>query len=322
MSKFPYLLISSVMIFLLVTMNEFLGILTSFPQSVPWLGGEPKPGRPSPIPWRFLSESQLTDLTSPVSFVVPPWVFAHSSPITSPIPEEALLADSKTFKAQSGEDRLALEHFFGGTRSPRRGGVILESGALDGDTFSTSYVFETALSWRAVHVEASPEMFSRLVRNRPRALNVHAALCSEARTLHLAFRGPEQPDAVGGIWELMTPTFRSTFWADLTPAKIAALPTVACMPLAPLLMLFGISHIDLWVLDVEGGELEVLQSVDFAALVVDVLVVETDGTDNIKDGAVSELLAERGFANLGRVHQNTWFVNREGPFGNFSVFNK
>ena len=94
------------------------------------------------------------------------------------------------------------------------------------------------------------------------------------------------------------------------------------MPLAPLLMLFGISHIDLWVLDVEGGELEVLQSVDFAALVVDVLVVETDGTDNIKDGAVSELLAERGFANLGRVHQNTWFVNREGPFGNFSVFNK
>ncbi len=40
---------------------------------------------------------------------------------------------------------------------------------------------------------------------------------------------------------------------------------------------FGVDTIDLWTLDVEGGELSVLETVDFERLRVGVLVVETDG---------------------------------------------
>lgn len=40
---------------------------------------------------------------------------------------------------------------------------------------------------------------------------------------------------------------------------------------------YGVNEIDFWSLDVEGGELDVLQSIDFTKLSVGVLMVETDG---------------------------------------------
>lgn len=46
---------------------------------------------------------------------------------------------------------------------------------------------------------------------------------------------------------------------------------------SPIERRFGVDTIDLWTLDVEGGELSVLQTVDFERLRVGVLVVETDG---------------------------------------------
>lgn len=76
----------------------------------------------------------------------------------------------------------AYERFFHGQSRPQ--GVVVESGALDGDTFSVSHSLETVLGWKALHIEAGPGKFDALARNRPRALNLHAALCDTPRELH------------------------------------------------------------------------------------------------------------------------------------------
>ena len=51
-------------------------------------------------------------------------------------------------RAQDQEDVWLYENWFYGMT----GGVILESGALNGLLFSTSYMFETFANWTAVHV--------------------------------------------------------------------------------------------------------------------------------------------------------------------------
>lgn len=51
-------------------------------------------------------------------------------------------------RAQDQEDVWLYEHWFYGMKN----GVILESGALDGLLFSTSYMFENYLNWTTVHV--------------------------------------------------------------------------------------------------------------------------------------------------------------------------
>ena len=82
-----------------------------------------------------------------------------------------------------------------------------------------------------------------------------------------------------------------------------------CRPLSALLALFGIAHIDLWVLDMEGAELEALKTFDFSAVRVDVIVVELDGGDEAKDQAVRAHLLAAGFELQFMHHvRNDWFV--------------
>ena len=82
--------------------------------------------------------------------------------------------------AQHHEDVTAHEKYFWGVK----GGTFLEIGALDGLDISTSLMLEESAGWRSVLIEASPGQFSRCRNNRPKALALNFAACSQARTIH------------------------------------------------------------------------------------------------------------------------------------------
>jgi len=248
-----------------------------------------------------------------VSARVPPWVFATRAAraeqdaldprAASRAPPPPALA--ALMKAQYGEDAHLHARFFAG----KRGGLILESGALDGAQYSTTAFWVYGMGWRAVHVEASPVSFAALAANRPESLNIHSALCARAGALHYAADGAVAggKHAVDGLWELMSENHKRAYFAG---AEVSTMPTVACRPISALLNMFGIAHVDVWVLDVEGGELEVLETMDFAAVEVDVIVVEADGGNAAKDAAVSALLRKRGFVFAFRNVANDYWARR------------
>jgi FkbM family methyltransferase len=244
---------------------------------------------------------------------VPPWVFASAAALRGaaealgppPSPPESVYVMGRFTHAQFGEDVYAYEHFFFG----KRDGVILESGALDGNQFSTSWFFVKALGWRAVHVEPSPTNYGSLSYQRPEALNVHTALCNESRSVRFITQ-QNSVSAVGGIWEFMTPEQRLRWFGELSPEAVQALPTIPCQPLQPLLAMFHIAHVDLWVLDVEGAEASVLSAVDLGRLSVDVIVVESDGTWPDKDAAVQGMLKDRGYLLHHHADKNDWWLRK------------
>ena len=205
--------------------------------------------------------------------------------------------------AQDAEDEYAYLNFFYGST----GGVILESGALDGVTYSVSRFFVFARGWRAVHVEGSPTSYARLAANRPESLNLHTALCNVSRTLHYAVN-PAVP-ATSGFWEFIPAWIRTGFYAN-GDVDVAAMPLVPCRPLGPLLELYGVRHVNLWILDVEGAEEEVLTSVDFTRLTVDVVVAELDGGNAEKDARCHALLVAAGFDFHKAIVRNKWYVRR------------
>ena len=69
---------------------------------------------------------------------------------------------------------------------------------------------------------------------------------------------------------------------------------VPCMLMPKVFEQNGIEHVDLFFLDVEGGELTVLETFDWRVR-IDVLVVEMDNTNPQKDEAVRQLLYGRGY---------------------------
>lgn len=205
--------------------------------------------------------------------------------------------------SQDAEEQYAYSQFFYG----RTGGTFLEMGALDGFLFSNTYALESEMGWHGVLIEASPSSFAALARNRPQQVAVHVAVCGKPQTVHYADEGNE---CCRGIAEFMSMPFRERWHPQLAGGNFSGLPSVPCVPLGFVLGLVGIQHVNFYILDVEGGELSVLQAIDFSQLSFDVIVIEADGGNPDKDRGVIDLLATKGYAYHGHVVRNDWFVRQ------------
>lgn len=94
------------------------------------------------------------------------------------------------------------------------------------------------------------------------------------------------------------------------PELVEALPTLRCATLSTILAEQCIDHVDWWVLDVEGMELDVVRGVKWDELTMSVIVVEADGRRPVKDAAVISTLTSAGFIYDGRIGRNDWFHHR------------
>ena len=186
---------------------------------------------------------------------------------------------------QGKEDAALYERYFCATR----GGTFVEMGALDGVQFSNTKFFEDELEWSGLLIEAQRENVAKLMafHTRPRSTKLASAACSPGeRTID--FVGST---AVGGLPSTMSSSHKKR-WITTTDDR--AIEKVPCAPLGTLLEMAGIRSIDFFVLDVEGAELQVLETMDWS-VPVSVWVVEMDGSNATKDQEVRDLLHVHGY---------------------------
>lgn len=218
------------------------------------------------------------------------------------------------FKAQDGEDyeylRRFSEPFPQGARN-----LIVEAGAWDGIGFSTSWFFEHHLGWRALHFEPSPRNFPNLQRNRPGAANVERALCAPDFEQRLTWidqnwdspSGGAAGGAVGGIEALMAPGFHAHFHTEAEFAAGRSVRTnVTCGPLWCYLRRLGVTEVALFVLDVEGAELEALRAFHWDEVRVQTWIIEADSHAPGKNNAVRDMMRAHGY-RLEIIGRNDWF---------------
>jgi hypothetical protein len=217
-------------------------------------------------------------------------------------------------------------------------GTYIEMGALDGRTFSNSYVFNRGLGWKGVLIELSPENYEKLVVNRPPSNEqavVNAGVCAEPQALHY-FSGVLVDDdadhnyaeggfkdkrkeatngAVSGIYEFAAPSFIEMYWKNI-PMDDPRVKEIQCDTLDSLLMRHtpDRQYWDFFSLDVEGAEFSVLQSVDFSRVQFGVILVESDEHDVMKNLYVKAFLETKGYVFVEEYARSYWFVN-----GNFDA---
>ncbi len=200
-------------------------------------------------------------------------------------------------RSQSREDLFLSENYF----FKRTGGTFLELGALDGLMYSNSYYFERHLGWRGVLIEGSPVLYKKLRVNRPEAITVNAMICAEPRQLHWI----ETSNAIGGAWELMQEGFKKDKHPTMTDEKVAGLPTVPCVRLDSVMAKFGVTHVDLFSLDVEGAELSVLQAIDFNRFSASVIVSEWRPGQR----GVDQILKKAGYVSHNQIGSNHIYLH-------------
>lgn len=154
-------------------------------------------------------------------------------------------------RSQDFEDLALYEQFFRGQRKGR----FLEMGALDGLALSNTYAFESALNWTGVLIEANPAACRKLFRNRPRAVNLCTAISNDHRDI--TFEEGAYSSTFGAV-DAMPPKFKNLFHKQKRRTH-----QVPSAPLGQWLRAVGVTYLDLVSLDVEGSEVNVLETMDW-----------------------------------------------------------
>lgn len=184
-----------------------------------------------------------------------------------------------SYHSQSQEDKMFNEKYF----KNKLNGIYVELGALDGLTYSNTYFFENYLGWSGILIEGGYDNCMKLINNqneRPRSQIVCSAICKND---YAEFK-PE--GAVGGIDGELPKN-----WFGLDKKQSV---TVKCSNISNILHIHKISHIDLFSLDVEGSELNVLETFDFT-IFVHYWTIEFNSDKEYKNRMVRELLIDKGY---------------------------
>lgn len=228
--------------------------------------------------------------------------------------EDLLKASGRTarmpveFRSQTGEDVFLHELLVEGPGGANLDGFFIEVGGYDGYTFAVTYALES-MGWKGLVVEPVPELYESCRRHRPGARVVRAALSRRgssgtARFVHVAGGGKGRYDALSHLAEKAGgPTKRVPRTAQ----------TVIEAPLTTMddLLKDHTGPIDVAVIDVEGGEADLIDGFDLDRFRPRVLLLEDHGTE--RTNALRRSLESRGYEHAAWVAHNRVLIRKDEP---------
>jgi FkbM family methyltransferase len=147
--------------------------------------------------------------------------------------------------SQAGQDFFVYGEVF----NEMKNGYFLDLGALDGMRMSNTYLLERRYQWSGICVEANPDYFKELTKNR-RVKCVNICLSSDETTVDFAKRG-----VLSGMVST-TDNFEEGESYEVIKMKSMTLDTLLRTENAP-------KEIDYLSIDIEGAEEKVLGNFNF-----------------------------------------------------------
>lgn len=200
------------------------------------------------------------------------------------------------FFSQQGEDLYVLKNYIN-KKNPS--GIFVEVGALDGIMFSNTGFLELEFGFSGILIEPS-KYFERLANSRPGCICVNKAISDRYETV--VFRDDW---AMSGILTKLPEGHKKH--PRHTNGECYKVETV---PLGHLLNGNNVNYVDFMSIDVEGGELEVLKSMNWN-IPVYVICIELDNHNPEKDEACREILRAKGFTFDTKLVVNEFWVNKD-----------
>jgi len=142
----------------------------------------------------------------------------------------------------------------------KRNGFFIECGAADGFNLSCCKFFEEFMGWKGINIEASPAKYAKLLQNRPDSfLNLHTGLLDQPGTFMFRDDNVEDPTKAPG-WGNGSFQHTENHFYQLNGMGIQLQETpVKVTTYSEIVKQYSIDCVDLFVLDVEGVELMVIE---------------------------------------------------------------
>jgi len=164
----------------------------------------------------------------------------------------------------------------------RRNGFFVECGAYEGEEYSDTLFFEIQRNWTGILIEPHPIYHKSILNKNRNALVLRACLSHSPHPVFAKFRLHGWGSGVSALNKNVKRKNKRVRETD-----------VQCFSLNSIMAAIGVRHIDFMVLDVEGSELPVLETINWTKLSIDVFSIEYS-EDN---GGLGKLNKIRDFFN-------------------------
>lgn len=206
------------------------------------------------------------------------------------------------YYAQEGEDIILARIF-----DHKKNGFFVDIGAHHPTRFSNTYYFYKNLNWSGLNIEPNPEAMTLFQLKRRRDINLNFGVASIVETLE--FYQFDEP-ALNTFSKSMLDERLST-----TPYKHIGTKSIQVLPLSEILdrHLTPNTHIDFMTVDVEGLDLEVLQSNDWEKYRPSWVLAEQLGIDNIEnlDFEIHSFMKSKNYQLFAKTYNTLFYKNRD-----------
>ena len=231
-------------------------------------------------------------------FLVAFWLISNGNSVFK---DEYVRPFYPPYTSQCGQDKYVNEHFF----KNKKNGFFVDIGAHDGVSLSNTYFFEKELGWSGICVEPHPQRFKELALNRAKkTICLPVAVANNTGVMKF-LQVDGYPEMLSGLFDFYDPRH-----IDRVDKEIASrggssnLIDIPTLPLSSILDKYHVSHIDFMSVDTEGSELEVLKSIDFNVVTIDVIAIE----NNYGESKVHDYLKIKGYRLAHRAGGDEIYV--------------
>lgn len=218
------------------------------------------------------------------------------------------------FHSQENQDKYLEDNIFKGFKH----GFFVDVGAYDGKHINNTLYFEETNQWTGINIEPNKRIYESLVLNRPTSINLNCAVCkTDGETDFLLNNG--YTEMLSGIKH--TYDHRHVERLNNENNMFGCKTEVVKVPTKKLETIFEenhISHVHYLSIDVEGAEFDVIQSINFNKVFIDVIAFENNYEDN--SYPIIRYLEEQNYVifhkciDIFMIHKDSMFrVLEQGP---------
>ena len=197
-----------------------------------------------------------------------------------------------------------------------RDGTFVELGGFDGITYSNTKAIEDVFGFKGVLIEAS-DAYIAMDINRPNTKNYRAAISKETSVQFYgstAVAGTQENKMAHDRYQLAdTYGFSRKEMYEKNSYKVPGLP------ISQILQDSKLKYIDLFFIDVEGSELDVIETMDWDIPVYLICIEMHDHEHKKQDRQlIRKILTDKGFTYKKKIAEDEIWVNnsyfRKGKF--------
>ena len=196
------------------------------------------------------------------------------------------------FYSQQDEDKYIIQYIL---KDKLSDGVYFEVGGCDGILYSNTKTLEDYFGFSGILIEPQLHFFEKSLKNRPNNECYNYAI-SNSNQEYIEFIGN---NAEGGIVNTINTNIKAYNWNQTYQIE-----NKKC---SDILNLSKFNYIDIMIIDVEGGELELLKSIDFSFPIY-CIIIEAHSKEQEKNAIFGKYLSDNGFSFHERQRGNeVWF---------------